>query len=186
MPGKVVILSGPSGSGKDTIVAALALKNDRVRRVITFTTRMPRNGEVNGVDYHFVDTNTFRSLAESEHFLEHKEVHGSHYGSPKSELLRLEAEGFIAILIIDVQGALTVREKLPRAISIFIMPPSIGELEKRINDRASESAGEIELRMKNALREIAEAEHYSYIVVNEDVARAVREIETILHAEFAK
>ncbi|MGI8922677.1 MAG: guanylate kinase [Fimbriimonadales bacterium] len=180
MPGKIIILSGPSGSGKDTIIAAWMRKNDKVRRVITYTTRKPRKDEIDGIDYHFVAENEFMAMVTSGYFLEHKEVHGRRYASPKDDLFRMVEDGFIAVLKIDVQGALTAMEKFPEAISIFIMPPSVDELSARMKLRGTETREEFDLRMQNAVDEIERARCYSQIVINDNVGRVVDEIEAII------
>lgn len=173
MRGRLVILSGPSGVGKDTVIDAWRARDPRVQRVVAYTTRTPRTGEVDGVDYRFVSREEFDRLAASGAFLEHKEVHGNGYATPAAEVERLLAEGKIAVLKIDVQGAAEVRRLRTDALSIFILPPSEEELEKRIRARATEGAEAIRRRMENARAEMAEALSYDVRVVNDDVARCV-------------
>jgi guanylate kinase len=141
-----------------------------------------RQGERRGVDYHFVSDQDFLKMARAGQFLEHKEVHGNRYGTPVEGLAEIVNAGKIAVLKIDVQGALAILPKLPGAISIFLMPPSMEELERRLRNRDTETDSQIRTRVKNAKREMAAAVHYSAKVVNDEVMRAVAEIEMIVEA----
>jgi guanylate kinase len=178
--GLIVIVSGPSGAGKDTVINAWKERNPLVERVVTFTTREPRKGEVDGVDYHFVDEVTFLKKAKAGDFLEHKEVHGNRYGTPIDGLAAITSSGKIAVLKIDVQGALAAMPKLEGEVSIFIQPPSMEELERRLLLRNTEPMSQIRVRIENARKEMAAATHYSASVVNDTVERAVDEIEDIV------
>ena len=180
MAGRIVILSGPSGVGKDTLISAWIAKNPHVERVITYTTRDKREGEVDGVDYHFVSTREFLEMARAGEFLEYKEVHENHYGTPIRGLADTVGRGKIAVLKIDVQGALAAMQKLTGEMSIFIAPPSMEELERRLTARGSESKSQVRVRLRNAKREMAAAVHYSHTVINDEVDRAVEEIEAIV------
>lgn len=182
MRGRVVILSGPSGVGKDTLIEAWQALDPRVERVVTVTTRPPRPGERDGVDYRFVSHERFEEMARTGAFLEHKEVHGQRYGTPAAEVERLVREGKIAILKIDVQGALEVMDKLPEATSVFVLPPDWEELERRIRSRGLDSPEAIERRLENARGEVALAERYAHRIVNDDVARAVEALRALVAA----
>lgn len=180
MGGTVVILSGPSGVGKDTIIDTWRQKNPLVERVVAYTTRPPRDGEVDGKDYNFVNREDFLKMVDDGAFLEHKEVHGSYYATPLRDLQHMVNKGLIAVLKIDVQGALAAMQKVPDAITIFLMPPSQAELKHRLTERETDTESQIELRLKNAEWEISQADKYQNIVVNDDVRRAVNEIDAIV------
>lgn len=179
MRGRVVILSGPSGVGKDTLLDRWTAVNPCVRRVVSYTTRAPRDDEVEGVAYHFVADEEFKRMAAEGAFLEAKEVHGNLYGSPAIETDALVADGKIAVLKIDVQGALEVMKQRPDASTVFILPPSFEELERRMRSRALDSESVIQTRLKNARWEIDQAGAYNRKVVNDDLDRAVAELERI-------
>lgn len=176
MNGRLVILSGPSGVGKDTVIAAWRAADPRVERVVACTTREPREGEVAGVDYTFLSRDEFLARAEQGAFLEFKEVFGNLYGTPLSEVARITGEGRIAVLKIDVQGALAVMEKRPDAVSVFLLPPSQEELERRIRGRATDSEETIRKRLAGAEREMAEAHKYQHRIVNGDLNVCVAEL----------
>lgn len=187
MPGKLVILSGPSGVGKDTVLQHWTKINPNVVKVVSCTTRAPRPDEVDGVDYHFLSPEEFHARARSGQFLEYKTVHENWYATPIDHMESLLEAGKVAVLKIDVQGALTALKLRPDAVSIFILPPSWEELERRIRNRASDSAEQIEVRLKNARDEIATAEeYYGYRVVNDDLERTVAEIDAIVRRESAE
>lgn len=179
MNGKLVILSGPSGVGKDTVIDAWKAINPRVQRVVAYTTRAPRSGEEDGKDYHFVTVDTFQSMAERGEFLEFKEVHGNWYATPLKDLDDLLKNGQIAILKIDVQGALHAMNLRRDAITVFILPPSMEELESRIRGRGSDDHAVIERRLKNAQEELAVAPKYQHRIVNVDVEMTVDMLERI-------
>ena len=174
--GKVVILSGPSGVGKDTVIDAWRARDPRVRRVVAYTTRPIRPGETPEVDYHFVSIERFSAMAAAGEFLESKEVHGNHYGTPRRDLEHMVDDGLIAVLKIDVQGALAAMELLPDAVSVFILPPGTEELERRIRGRNTDSPEAITKRLTNAHAEIAHADRYQHQLVNEDVNRVVEQL----------
>lgn len=178
--GKLIIFSGPSGVGKDTVLDAWRKVNPRVRRVVAYTTRSPRQGEVDGVDYHFVTVERFRELAETGAFLEHKEVFGNYYATPLSDLDAMLARGLIAILKIDVQGALSAMELRPDAITVFVLPPSIQALEDRIRSRGLDSLEETERRLSNAQREMSFADRYQHRLVNDEVPQIVERLQEIV------
>lgn len=177
--GRLVILSGPSGVGKDTVIDAWRTRNPRVRRVVAYTTRAPRQGEVDGVDYHFVSMPRFKHLAEEGAFLEYKEVHGNFYATPLTDMEAMLQSGFIAILKIDVQGALTAMELRPDATTIFILPPSWQDLERRIQARGADSPEVIERRLQDARAEMSLADRYQYRIYNDRVTSAVDKLEAI-------
>ena len=183
----LVIISGPSGVGKDTIIDALKLRphDPDYHYVVTCTTRGMRPGEVDGVDYHFLDRETFAAQRAAGEFLEANEVHGNWYGTPRRQVREALAEGRDVILKIDVQGAQEVKENVPEAVLIFIVPPSLESLFQRLKARATESADELELRQRNAAIELARQEDYDYIVENRDgeVEATAERIERILAEE---
>lgn len=180
MSTRLIILSGPSGVGKDTLIEAWRQINPTVERVVACTTRPPRVGERDGVDYRFLSDSAFEQMAAAGQFLEFKEVHGNMYGTPRDEVARLLADQKFPILKIDVQGALEVMDKCPGALSIFVMPPSIEELERRIRARASESDEQIAARLAKARFEMALADSYDAIVTNDSVAECAAALDTFV------
>lgn len=181
MTGKLIILSGPSGVGKDTVIDQWKQRNSRVERVVAYTTRSPRPGEVHGRDYQFVDVDRFHQHARAEEFLEFKEVHGNFYATPLKDLETLLAQDKIAVLKIDVQGALSVMDLRPDAISIFLLPPSNEELERRIRGRGTDPEETIQKRLRNAHDEMALSSRYQHRIINQKVEDAVEELESIVN-----
>lgn len=177
-----MILSGPSGVGKDTVLEAWTRLNPRVRRVVAYTTRPPRPGERDGVDYNFVPIGRFEEMAARGDFLEHKEVHGNFYATPLRDMEAMLEEGLIAVLKIDVQGALVAMGARPDALSVFVLPPSERELERRIRARGSDSEADIELRLSHARAEMELASRYRHRVVNVDSAKTARELDALVGA----
>ena len=165
----LVILSGPSGVGKDTVIDAWHDRDPRVTRVVAYTTRTPRAGERDGTDYHFVSVDQFLECAENGEFLEAKEVHGHHYATPLKDMEALLAEDKVAVLKIDVQGALTVMALRPDARSVFVLPPDVDELERRLRARGTDDDATVLRRLENARGELALAERYEHRLVNDDV-----------------
>lgn len=186
----LVIISGPSGVGKDTIIAALRSRHQRpnYHYVVTCTTRPPRPGEVPGVSYHFLRPEAFAALREAGGLLEANEVHGHWYGTPRAEVAAALAAGRDVILKIDVQGAQVVKERVPDALLVFVVPPSLEELFQRLRSRATESVDELELRQRNAAIELARKDDYDYVVVNEtgQVYRTAAMIDAIVTIEKRK
>jgi guanylate kinase len=180
MSGKLVILSGPSGVGKDTVIDHWREKNPKVQRVVAYTTRAPRNGEVDGLDYNFVSVDRFKQLADEGAFLEWKEVYGNYYATPLRDMEMLLADGNTAILKIDVQGALTAMDLRPDAITIFILPPDLDELERRIHSRALDTDDSIVTRQQKAMEEIRLSGRYQHRVKNDDLERVVCELQQIV------
>jgi guanylate kinase len=185
----LVIISGPSGVGKDAVIAALRQRDGEhdYHYVVTCTTRPQRPGEVDGVNYHFLDRDRFVALREAGELLEANEVHGNWYGTPRAQVRQALVMGRDVILKIDVQGAQVVKENVPEAVLIFIVPPSLESLFQRLKSRATESADELELRQRNAAIELARQEDYDYIVENRDgeVEATAERIERILEEERA-
>jgi guanylate kinase len=183
-PGRLVILSGPSGVGKDTVINAWHARDPRVERVVAYTTRDARPGEVDGVDYHFVSVDRFMELAADGAFLEYKEVHGNHYATPLRDMEALLAAGKIAILKIDVQGAMTAMGARPDAVSIFLLPPSGEELEQRLRERGADDEETIARRLRNALGEMAFADRYQYRIINNEVEEVVDHLQRLVGSSF--
>jgi len=190
----LVIISGPSGVGKDTIIDALQRRAAEDGRdgdryyVVTCTTRAPRNGEVDGVNYHFMTRDEFLAKRADRGFLEANEVHGNWYGSPRDPVRDALVAGRDVILKIDVQGAQVVKEQVSEALLIFIIPPSLETLFERLKSRATETADELEKRQADAAIELARQDDYDYIVPNEtgQVERTAEMIEATIAAEHAR
>ena len=184
--GFLLVISGPSGSGKGTVCRKLLKRNKELILSISATTRKPRKREKHGVDYFFIDEEKFEEIVKNKGFLEYANVHGHRYGTPLNFVLDKINNGEIVILEIDVQGALQIKEKFKEAISIFLLPPSMKELEERITKRGTESKKDIDLRLNNAYKELKLVDKYDYLVVNDRVNDAVERIEAIIKAEKLK
>ena len=170
---RAVVISGPSGVGKSTLIDAL-LRTPGVRLAVSTTTREPRGGEVDGVDYHFVPRETFEAMRNNGELIEWAEVHGHLYGTPKNELGGGAAD--VVILDIDVQGWRSVKALGIDALGVFIAPPSVEELERRLRERSSETEQSIEIRLKGAASELAAQKEYDHVVVNDDVGQSSKEL----------
>ena len=188
--GEIFILSAPSGVGKTTLVRRLFEHYPTVAESLSFavshTTRAPRPGEVEGKDYYFVDEERFEALVAADGFLEWAMVHGQHKGTSRQEVNRLVASGRDVLLDIDVQGAANLRRKLPNTPSIFILPPSHGDLRTRLMGRGGDSREQITERLTNARREVRHCERYEYVIVNNDLDRATESLAAIFLARRSR
>jgi len=186
----LVIISGPSGVGKDTIIEALRRRprDPDYHYVVTCTTRARRPGEFDGVSYQFMTPEAFLALKTRGGLLEANEVHGHWYGTPRAQVGQALAAGHDVILKIDVQGAQQVKERVPNALLVFVVPPSLEALFDRLRARATETADELELRQRNAAIELARQEDYDYVVTNEDgqVERTAARIDQIIADEHRR
>lgn len=181
--GFLLVISGPSGVGKGTVCDELLRKNDGIVYSISATTREKRPGEVHGKDYFFVSEEEFQKLVDDDKMLEYAHVHQNMYGTPKDFVFKKIEEGEIVILEIDVQGAMQVKKVYNEAVFAFLLPPTMDELKNRIIGRNTETEESIEIRYKNAFKELDFVEEYDYFVVNETVEQAVNDIEDIINAE---
>lgn len=184
--GKTFIISGPSGVGKSTVLHELFKGRDDLYFSVSATTREPRDGELDGVHYHFIDVKRFQELIEADSLLEYAEYVGNFYGTPKKFVDRAMEEGKDVILDIEVQGALQVCAKRPETVRIFIAPPSWDELERRLKERGTDTEEKIQKRLLRAKTELQTADVYDYFVINGTVEQAVRELSAIMLAEHCK
>ncbi|MGH8675093.1 MAG: guanylate kinase [Burkholderiales bacterium] len=186
MSGLLFVITAPSGAGKTSLIDALLKEERGLRLSISYTTRPPRPGESNGREYHFVDDPTFEAMLAAGEFLENAEVHGNRYGTSRKVVRDLLAAGDDLILEIDWQGAQQVRRAFPGCIGIFILPPSIAELERRMRTRALDSDAVIERRLANAREELSHAREFEYVIINKDFDEARRDLGGIIRAERAR
>ena len=178
--GGVFIISGPSGSGKDTVMTELFKKMPELLFSISSITRAMRPGEREGEKYNFITLEKFEDMLKNDRLLEHNEFVGNYYGTPREPVERAVANGQDMVIEVDVNGAAQIREKMPEAVSIFIMPPSFAELKRRLSGRGTESEELIQKRLASALGEIKRAAEYDYIVVNEDITAAADDIMSVI------
>lgn len=182
--GLLIVVSGPSGAGKDTIInEVIKRKNINAWISISMTSRLPRGNEVNGKEYFFVTKEEFEDNIKKGNFLEYAEYNGNYYGTPKHKIDEYLNKGIDVILIIEIQGALQIKELIPEALFIFIMPPSMDELKKRLIARGTDSNEKIISRFKTAYQEINEVTKYNYVVVNDVLENAVEKVSSILISE---
>ena len=178
--GKLLVISGPSGCGKSTVIGKMMAGRENVEFSVSATTRRPRPGEREGVDYFFVSRERGEEMLRNDELLEHAEFVGNCYGTPKSQVCARLESGVSVILDIEVQGAAQVKQKLPEAVTVFLAPPGLDALERRLRGRGTESEETIRARLDTARREMALAPSYDYTVINDDPDRASRELGAIL------
>lgn len=181
--GLLVVISGPSGAGKGTICKRLKEEFKELQVSVSATTRKPREGEIEGTSYFFVEEEDFIKKINNDEFLEYAKVYGNYYGTPKKEVFSQLEAGNDIILEIDIQGALQVKKNYPKGVFIFILPPSLSELNNRIERRGTDSKEVIFKRMQSAYDELNYAFEYDYVVVNDEVEAAVEQIKFIIFAE---
>ena len=184
--GLLLVVSGPSGAGKGTICKALLNKNDQIKLSVSATTRKPRNGEVHGVNYFFIEKEEFTKMIENGEFLEYAQIYDNFYGTPKAAIIECLEKGQDVILEIEMQGARQIKEVYPEGVFIFVLPPSWEELKSRIVGRGTETQEEIEKRFSCAFEEINQIVNYDYFIVNEDIEKSVSDVEAIICAEKNK
>ncbi len=184
--GLLVVISGPSGTGKGTIVKELLSGSDPIMLSVSATTRKPRVGEVNGVNYYFVSRDEFTHLVETDGMLEHAEYCGNCYGTPRKPVEDALDSGRDVLLEIEVQGALQIKQKCPECVTLFILPPSIEELEHRLRGRGTEDEDTIRNRMDQLERELSFVSQYDYAVVNDNLQEALDDVRAILRAEHCR
>ncbi len=184
--GLLLVVSGPSGAGKGTICKELISKNDDIKLSVSATTRKPRNGEVHGVNYFFIEKEKFEEMIDNGEFLEYAQIYDNFYGTPKAAIIECLENGQDVVLEIEMQGAKQIKEVYPEGVFIFVLPPSLEELKNRIVGRGTETKEEIEKRFSCAFEEINQIVNYDYFVVNKDVTKSVKEVESIILAEKNK
>ena len=181
--GSLIVISGPSGAGKGTIVKALLDQYPSVHYSVSATTRSPREGEVNGVNYWFVTRDEFKRMRENDELLEWAEVYGNFYGTPCLRVMEAIKLGHDIILEIDPQGAMKIKKRFPNAVFVYIMPPSPRELTRRICDRGTESQEAIRCRLNSVANELGYVHEYDYLVINDDLKEATADVAAIIRAE---
>ena len=181
--GVLLVISAPSGAGKGTIIKRLMDDDRSLKLSVSATTRAPRPGEIDGEDYFFLSREEFDDLVKNGEMLEHAEYVGNCYGTPKGPVERWLEDGQDVILEIDVQGGQQVKKIMPECVSIFILPPSMKELENRLRGRSTEMDTVVDARLQAAREEVRHAEEYDYVVINDTVDKAVEDIKTIIAAE---
>ncbi|MCK8818217.1 guanylate kinase [Natroniella sulfidigena] len=184
--GNLIVLSGPSAVGKGTVLSFLLEEYDDICYSVSATTREPREGEEDGIDYFFMSTKKFKSLIKKNEFIEWAKVHNNYYGTPKKYVEETLASGRDVILEIDIQGAKQVKDSFAEGIFVFLAPPSLDELESRIYGRGTESEKAIETRLENASKELKQVEEYDYLIINDQVEKAVKKLKAIIVAEKCK
>jgi guanylate kinase len=180
LPGNLFILSAPSGAGKSSLIHALLGQHQDMQLSVSHTTRAPRPGEVDGVHYHFVSVEQFKALIADNNFLEWAEVFGNYYGTSRTAIEQVLALGRDVFLDIDWQGARQIKSQVPSVLSIFILPPSVAELEKRLNQRGQDNQEIIAKRMLQAKSEISHVTEYDYVLVNDDFQQCLNELQQVV------
>jgi guanylate kinase len=181
--GLLFVITAPSGAGKSSLINALLKDDASLRLSVSYTTRAPRPGEVDGREYHFVDEPTFLAMRSRGEFLESAEVHGNHYGTSKQVIHAALARGEDLVLEIDWQGARQVRALYPRCVGIFIVPPSLAELELRLRKRGQDAEAVIQRRLENAREELAHRDEFKYAIINKDFDEARQRLAKIVQSE---
>ena len=176
------VISAPSGAGKTSLVKAALAGDPRLRLSVSYTTRTKRPAEEHGRDYYFVDRAAFEGMVRSGAFLEHASVFDNLYGTSREQVEALIAQGHPVVLEIDWQGARQVRSAMPTAVTVFVLPPSRAELERRLRDRATDSAAVVERRLRDAVADMGHWNEFDYVIVNEDFDVALRDLQSILAA----
>ncbi len=182
MTGNLIVVAAPSGAGKTSLVNAVLAEDPGLALSISYTTRSPRPGEQDGREYHFVDPATFEAMLGRGEFLEHAEVHGNRYGTSRKRIEDALERGSDVVLEIDWQGAQQVRRLYPGAITVFILPPSIEELERRLRSRGQDSEAVIRRRVENAVEEILHAGEFDYVIINSIFEEARRDLAAVVRA----
>ncbi len=182
MPGTIITVTAPSGAGKTTLVHELLRRNNNLRLSVSYTTRAPREGEEDGREYHFIETGRFLEIRDADGFVEWAEVHGNYYGTSRAWLTEQLDAGRDTLLEIDWQGAHQVREAFPGSVSVFVLPPSLEELENRLRSRKTDSEETIARRLQAALGEMRHVEEFAYVIINDRLEDAVAELAVIVQA----
>jgi len=183
MIGSLFVITAPSGAGKSSLIDALLKDDPRLRLSVSYTTRAPRPGEANGREYHFVDEKTFLAMLERGEFLESAQVHGNRYGTSQAVIREALARGQDLVLEIDWQGAQQVRTLHPECIGVFILPPSVAELERRMRARGQDADAVIKRRLASAEDEMSHAPEFDYVIINKDFDEARRDLQAIIRVE---
>jgi len=186
MKGLLFVITAPSGAGKSSLIEALLKDDPLLKLSISYTTRAPRPGEQNGREYHFVDDKTFLAMLERGEFFESAQVHGNRYGTAQSVIREALARGQDLMLEIDWQGAQQVRRLLPEAVGVFILPPSVAELERRMRARGQDSEAVIRRRLASAEEEISHSPEFNYVIINKDFEIAKQDLQAIIRTERLK
>ena len=181
--GLLLVLSGPSGAGKGTICDSFMENNEEVLLSVSSTTRQPREGEIPGESYHYISKEEFEKELAEDGFLEHVHVFENYYGTPRQAVMENIEKGIDVLLEIEIIGAMQIKKKFPEAVLIFVLPPSIKELESRIHKRGTETKDQIKIRLERALKEIKEINEYSYFIINKDIDESVDYMRSIIKAE---